>query len=305
MRLKKIQSVFAIASLFTFVLTGCGSAPSLVTGENELIIATKETESAVMYPMTIQHAFGETIIESKPQRVAAISWGNQDVPLALGVIPVGVSQANYGVVDGSGLLPWTAAKFKELGVQDPFFFKDTDGLDYEAISDVQPDVILAAYSGITQEEYDLLSKIAPVVAYPNLPWQTFWRDQIIINAAGMGMKPEGENTVTRLKGNADSEPVYLIKGIIPSGTNTYVSIQTNNEEIRVIGPLYDGETLIIDTGKVTAKVVDTSGETLRNGLPLMQELNFPVLRKGNNTVTITPVGADFTELKIQAKSRWR
>lgn len=116
---------------------------------------------------------------------------------------------------------------------------------------------------------------------------------------------EGENIVTRLKGNADSEPVYLIKGIIPSGTNTYVSIQTNNEEIRVIGPLYDGETLIIDTGKVTAKVVDTSGETLRNGLPLMQELNFPVLRKGNNTVTITPVGADFMELKIQAKSRWR
>ena len=56
---------------------------------------------------------------------------------------------------------------------------------------------------------------------------------------------------------------------------------------------------------MTAKVVDGSGETLRNGLPLLQELNFPVLRKGANTVTITAAGSTFTELKIQAKSRWR
>ena len=51
-----------------------------------------------------------------------------------------------------------------------------DGLDYEAISDSNPDIILAAYSGITQEEYDLLSEIAPVVAYPENAWQTLWRD---------------------------------------------------------------------------------------------------------------------------------
>jgi len=51
--------------------------------------------------------------------------------------------------------------------------------------------------------------------------------------------------------------------------------------------------------------VDAQGNTLRNGLPLLQELNFPVLHKGNNTVNITANGATFTELDIQAKSRWR
>ena len=50
-------------------------------------------------------------------------------------MPVGVSQANYGVVEGENLLPWTADKFSELGVDSPNVFKDTDGLDYEAISD--------------------------------------------------------------------------------------------------------------------------------------------------------------------------
>jgi phage-related protein len=100
-------------------------------------------------------------------------------------------------------------------------------------------------------------------------------------------------------------PVFLLKGIIPSGASTYVSLKTNDEELRVIGVLAAGETLVIDSGLVTAKVVDGTGETLRNGLPLLQELNFPILRKGANSVTITAIGATFTELQIQAKSRWR
>ena len=31
------------------------------------------------------HAYGETVIESQPEKVVTISWGNQDVPLALGL----------------------------------------------------------------------------------------------------------------------------------------------------------------------------------------------------------------------------
>lgn len=214
MKLKKLSSILAVALAFT--LTACSNSannssdkeginkPSEVTvtpatdNESPTDEASQE-ENGAEYPIVIKHAFGETVIESKPERVATISWGNQDTPLALGVVPVGVSEANYGVTDGSGLLPWTKEAFKSLGVENPAIFKDTDGLDYEAISDAQPDVILAAYSGITQEEYDLLSKIAPVVAYPNLAWQTYWRDQIIMDATGMGMKTEGEQLVTELE----------------------------------------------------------------------------------------------------------
>lgn len=140
--------------------------------------------------MTIKHAFGETIIESEPKNIATISWGNQDVPLALGIVPVGVSKANYGKSDKNGLLMWTAEKYKELGIENPVVYDDIDGLDYEAISDSNPDIILAAYSGITQEEYNLLSQIAPVVAYPKNAWQTLWRDQITVNATAIGKKDE-------------------------------------------------------------------------------------------------------------------
>lgn len=152
-------------------------------------------ETSTEYPIAIKHAFGETTIESKPERVVTIQWANHDVVLALGVVPAGFSAANYGVQDDSGLLPWTAEKLKELGVSDPNIFQDTDGLDFEAISDADPDVILAAYSGITQEDYDILSQIAPVVAYPTTPWLTTWREQVLMNATGMGMKAEGEQLI--------------------------------------------------------------------------------------------------------------
>lgn len=58
---------------------------------------------------------------------------------------------------------------------------------------------------------------------------------------------------------------------------------------------------------MTAKVVDGNGNTLRNGLPLLSELNFPTLNVGANTVTVavTGSGVTFTELNISARSRWR
>lgn len=159
----------------------------------------EESAEATTYPLEIVHAFGTTVLEEKPERVATIAFGNQDVALALGVVPVGFSAANFGVQDDSGMLPWTQEKLAELGCDTPNVFQDTDGLDYEAISDCQPDVILAAYSGLTQEEYDLLSQIAPVVAYPETPWTISWRDWVRYTALGMGMVAEGEALIAELE----------------------------------------------------------------------------------------------------------
>ena len=189
MKLKKLCSVAVACAV---LMTGCAGK---TTEENN---GSDAQNTSAAYPIKIQHAYGETVIESEPKNVATIAWGNHDVPLALGTVPVGVSKANYGKSDENGLLPWTAAKYKELGVEKPVVYDDIDGLDYEAISDSNPDVILAAYSGITQEEYDLLSQIAPVVAYPKNAWQTLWREQITMDATAMGKQAEGEKLVEEL-----------------------------------------------------------------------------------------------------------
>lgn len=197
MNLRKLGII--VCAICAITATGCSKNGNVSTGQNADNNAAQEEDVNAEYPIRIEHAFGETVIESKPERVATISWGNHDVALALGNVPVGISKANYGVADENGLLEWTAAKYKELGVEKPSVFDDVDGIDYEAISASEPDVILAAYSGITQEEYDLLSEIAPVVAYKTNAWQTYWRDQITENAAGMGMQAEGEQLVSELE----------------------------------------------------------------------------------------------------------
>ena len=128
--------------------------------------------SSSAFPVTIEHAFGETTIEAKPERVATVAWANHEVPLALGVVPVGMGEATWGDDDDDGVLPWVEDKLEELGADTPVLFDETDGIDFEAVADTEPDVILASYSGLTQEDYDTLSKIAPVVAYPEVAWGT-------------------------------------------------------------------------------------------------------------------------------------
>lgn len=116
----------------------------------------------------------------------------------------------------------------------------------------------------------------------------------------------GTHTVTREKGNIDSNPIYRIEGVISSSASKYITITTNGEELKIVNAtLVAGETLVIDTDMMTAYVEDEDGNVLRNGLPYLDELNFPSLAVGDNTVTVAATSATFTSLEIQAKSRWR
>jgi iron complex transport system substrate-binding protein len=188
MRARRVTTVAAtlVASL---ALAACSS-----TASGTDVAASGEAG----YPITIEHALGTTTIDAKPTNVAAVGWANQDTALALGVSPVGFGAQTWGVEDGSGMMPWTKEKVEELG-GDPVLFDETDGIDYEALANTAPDVILAAYSGITDEEYGTLSDIADTVAYPETAWATTWRDQIKYNSEAMGLAAEGEELTTELE----------------------------------------------------------------------------------------------------------
>jgi iron complex transport system substrate-binding protein len=166
-------------------------------------------DASQTYPIVIKHAFGTTTIQEKPKRIATVAWANHEVPLALGVVPVGFAAANFGDDNGDGLLPWVDERLKELGAEKPVLFDEGDGIDFEAVAETKPDVILASYSGLSQSDYDTLSQIAPVVAYPEAPWSTDWRDMIRLNSAGMGMAAEGEALIKKIDGEiADAVAAY-------------------------------------------------------------------------------------------------
>ncbi len=175
-------------------------APAFVFFLSMIAPTIASAEEATRYPVVIKHAFGTTTIARKPQRVATVAWANHEVPLALGIVPVGFAAANFGDDDGDGLLPWVAKQLSEMGAAKPVLFDEGDGIDFEAVAATQPDVIFAAYSGLSQSDYDTLSQIAPVVAYPVSPWATDWREMIRLNSAGLGMAPEGEALIKRIEG---------------------------------------------------------------------------------------------------------
>jgi len=186
----------ALAVTAALALSACGGTSAAESDDTA-------SSSSDGYPLTIEHALGTTTLDAKPERVATVQWANHEVPLALGVVPVGMAAANFGDDDGDGVLPWVQEKIDELGGETPVLFDETDGIDFEAVADTDPDVILASYSGLTQEDYDTLSEIAPVVAYPEAPWATSWREVIEYNATGMGMAEEGEELVASIEQEID------------------------------------------------------------------------------------------------------
>lgn len=170
-------------------------AAILLSVSGATVVAAEEAG----FPLEIIHALGQTTVPEKPQRVATVAWANHEVPLALGIVPVGMAAANFGDDDGDGLLPWVSERLKSLGADAPVLFDEGDGIDFEAVAGTTPDVILAAYSGLSQSDYDTLSQIAPVIAYPQAPWSTDWRETIRFDSAGMGMAPDGEALIADIE----------------------------------------------------------------------------------------------------------
>lgn len=195
MRTSRLIGALAAAAL-ALGLAACAPAP--VPAETPAGSGSPAPAAADGFPVTIEHVYGQTVIQKKPERIASVAWANHEVPLALGVVPVGMAKVSWGDDDKDGVLPWVEDKLTELGAATPVLFDETDGIDYEAVSDTKPDVILASYSGLTKEEYDTLSKIAPVIAYPKNAWGTSVEDMITLNSTAIGLADEGAKLIEDL-----------------------------------------------------------------------------------------------------------
>src|SRR5699024_6611288 len=111
--------------------------------------------------------------------------------------------------------------------------------------------------------------------------------------------------VERKLGNIESFPIYRMKGNISSSRTTFLTITTNGESLKVNGPLSSNEILNDDSGVLTARITNINGNKIRNGLSILDELNFPVLYPGSNEMEVSSTGAAFTELHVLSQSRWR
>lgn len=211
---------------------------------------------------SVQHAFGTTEVPGSIEVVTTVAWANHEVPLALGVVPAGMAAANFGDDDDNGLLPWVEAKLEELGAEAPVLFDESDGIDFEGVADTAPDVILAGYSGLTQEDYDTLSEIAPTIPFPEVAWGTSWRDMITVNAEGMGRAEDGEALIAELEGEIE-EAVAKHPGIQGRSVMFLTHVDTTDLSTVNFYTAHDTRTMFFeDLGMTIAKSVqDASAET--------------------------------------------
>lgn len=248
-------SIIAAGAAAALVLGACSSDDNADNGTED-----SGAESGA-YPVTISHAFGETEIDAEPERIVTWGWAAADAVVALGETPVGIPAQSYGG-DENGVLPWVGDALNELGTYDDVTVIPSDSTEapIEDIAALEPDLILAPYSGVTEEEYELLSQIADTVAYPETAWATPWRDVISITGQALGQPDEAaeildaidQEIASHAEENPDFEGVSIAQ-LWAVGGEVYVYLPADPrvEFTEALGFATDPSVTDLDTGEST------------------------------------------------------
>lgn len=177
----------ALVAGLALVLAACGGAPA--PG------AEPAAGAAPGFPVSVEHALGTTEITAPPQRVVSLGYTDQDAILALGVVPVAIREFTGG--QPSATWPWARDL---LQGQQPQVLQGEISL--ESVAALQPDLIVAASAGLTPEEYQSYSRIAPVVTQPagQQPFQVRWQDSTRLIGKALGRAEQADRLVGDLEG---------------------------------------------------------------------------------------------------------
>jgi iron complex transport system substrate-binding protein len=109
--------------------------------------------------VTVTHLFGQTVIKAPPKRVVSAGYTEQDDLLAVGVVPIAVT--NWFGDQPFAVWPWAQPK---LGGARPVVLNLDNGIPVDQIAGLKPDLIVAVNAGVDADTYQKLSAIAPTVA---------------------------------------------------------------------------------------------------------------------------------------------
>lgn len=228
--------VVLTALLVGAALLGSCAAPA----EPEVPPTPDDAAHAAAFPVTVHHAFGATTVPAPPQRIVTVGYTEQDMVLALGQTPVGVTEW-YGD-QPHATWPWAQ---DELGAATPEVLENVDGPQFERIAALAPDLIIAVNAGLGQADYETLAAIAPTVAQPAGAVATFapWDELTLQVGRALGREQQARDLVDGITADfAAAAAAHPEFAGVPA-----VFLQA---------PFYDGRAIAYQDGLSTAFLTD-------------------------------------------------
>lgn len=187
------------------------------TGANSTVRQASQTK-------VVKHAMGETEIPVNPQRIAVS--GLEDMLLALDA-PIVQAQAMKG--------QYLYETLQERNIKTIY---SPESLNYEAILDAKPDLIMAHLLPTDKEGYEKLSKIAPTIVYDRGDWKT--SIEAIGNAIGREEQAQAVISAYNEKLEQTKEAVQKAVGV----KNSVAFIRPSRSDVQVFFPAFVYTSLI-------------------------------------------------------------
>ena len=179
-----------LALLGATLLTACGGSDTEPSTPGS---AAERDES--LFPVSIEHKFGTTEVEAPPERVVTVGWTEQDIALALGVPPV-ASREFLGGYDWRKR-PWARGMPGASDVE----LVGQEEINVEKVAATRPDVLIGVNSGMTERDYDKLSKIAPTVPQSDefIDFGVPWQEQTRVTGQALGLEDKADQLVAKVE----------------------------------------------------------------------------------------------------------
>ncbi|WP_447529525.1 ABC transporter substrate-binding protein [Vreelandella sp. TE19] len=169
---------------------------------------------------TLETGFGEVEVEGTPERVVTVYEGALDTAIAAGIMPLGAVSTR----GGTDVANYVTEYFDD---ERPEMVGVVREINIEAVLSQKPDLILAA-AQLPEEQYQLLSRIAPTIVPPT---QTFKPDnweaearlfgealnrQEAVEEAIQAVEARVEELSQRIQENHPDENAFVVRWM-PSG----------------------------------------------------------------------------------------
>ncbi|MGH4012743.1 MAG: iron-siderophore ABC transporter substrate-binding protein [Pseudonocardiaceae bacterium] len=169
----------------TLGLTACGGGSTT---------ETPPTTGSAGFPLTLVGKEGTTTIPAEPHRVITLGFlRDTDTALALGVTPIAMTEIS---VFPNLIAPWVES---ELTDPKPELLSTEDGIPFEKIAGLRPDLILATDSYELTDNYTRLAQIAPTVSYIEAVDSDTWQQRTNLIGRALGRGEQAQKIITNIE----------------------------------------------------------------------------------------------------------